>query len=215
MDQTAAGGRLRLALMLAGLLAVGLLPSLIGAVILADMGRGSLSEVTSAADAARRGDYPWAITGHILGGALMLTLGLVQFSPHVRRTLPVWHRWAGRVLVGFVGWLALSGLWMNLRHPNPRDSLAHDMAQTVAALLLLACMALAIRAIRAGRVAVHRAWMARTYAVSLGAGTQTLLLFPLFLTVGLPPAWLEDIVFVGAWLLNLALSEAWIRRGWV
>ncbi len=195
-----------------GLLLIATLPSLTGVVILSDLVTGSASPLSEPADAARRAAYPAALWLHILGGAGFGLLGLMQFSSRLRRRWPGVHRWSGRVLVTAGAGLALAGLWMNAVYPNPVDSLLHDGLQTVASVALLACLGLGLWSIRRRRIALHRAWMMRAYALCLGAGTQTLLLLPLFLAGKMPPVLVVDLVFGGAWLVNLAVAEWLIRR---
>lgn len=195
-----------------GVLLIAALPSLTGVVILSDLVTGSASPLSEPADAARRAAYPAALWLHILGGAGFGLLGLLQFSARLRRRWPGLHRWSGRVLVTGGAGLALSGLWMNVVYPNPIDSLLHDGLQTLASVALLACLALGVRAILRRQIAAHRGWMMRAYALCLGAGTQTLLLLPLFLIGQMPPVLVVDMVFGGAWLVNLAVAEWLIRR---
>lgn len=197
---------------LAGVIVIAALPSLIGAVILQDLISGKPSAMTEPADALRRASYPGALWLHILGGAGFVLLGLLQFSAPLRRRLPWLHRWSGRVLVAGGLGLALASFWMNYRHPNLNDTGVHDALQTIAALALIVTLGLGIAAIRQRQIMAHRAWMMRAYALCLGAGTQTLLLLPLFASGHLPPVWAQDLVFGMAWVVNLAVAEWMIRR---
>src|SRR5438477_84610 len=57
----------------------------------------------------------------------------------------------------------------------------------------------------------HRAWMARGYAIGLGAGTQVLTLTVGEVILG-PPAELSRALLMGAaWVINLAVAE-WVIR---
>lgn len=188
-------------------------PVLTGAAILVSMRQGSLDTFTEPADLIRRASYPWAMTAHILGGTALLLLGLAQFSTRLRRAAPTLHRWTGRLLVLTGGGMALSGLWMNASTAAMPDTWLHDAAQNVAAVLLLGCLGLGLAAIRRGQVPAHRAWMMRSYALALGAGTQTLLLLPYFLLIGPPVGLGADLVFIAAWVLNLSVAEMRLRRG--
>ncbi|MGZ9928132.1 DUF2306 domain-containing protein, partial [Escherichia coli] len=70
---------------------------------------------------------------------------------------------------------ALSGLWMTLAYARPPadDVLLTPMRLSFGA-AMAACLVLGVRAIVRRDVPAHRAWMARGYAIGLGAGTQVL-----------------------------------------
>jgi hypothetical protein len=76
---------------------------------------------------------------------------------------------------------------------------------------MLAGLTLGVTAIRRGDVTAHRAWMTRTYAIALAAGTQAF-------TEGIGGAVLGhsqlalDASRGAAWVLNLAIAEWAIRR---
>lgn len=189
-----------------------LIPVLIGAAILISLQRGDLNTFSDPADLVRRASYPWAVIGHILGGSAMLMLGFSQFSARLRRAEPRLHRWVGRVLVLAGSYFALSGLWMNASATAQDDSVLYDAGQNLFAVLFLVILALGVRAIRQGRVAVHRAWMMRAYAITLGAATQTVMLLPVFLIFGPPTGLVADFAFLSGWVINLAVAELLIRR---
>lgn len=189
-----------------------IIPVLTGVLVLQSMQSGDLNALSDAAAIARRASYPWAIIGHILGGSAMLILGFSQFSSRLRRAMPLLHRWLGRVLVGAGTYFALSGLVMNASAKAQADSVLYNSAQNVMAVVFLTVLFLGIRAIRQRRVADHRAWMMRSYAITLGAATQTVLLLPVFLLLGEVRGVLVDLVFISAWVVNLSVAEWLIRR---
>jgi hypothetical protein len=193
------------------LLILAIIPVLTGVVVLQSMQVGEPNALSDAAAIARRASYPWAVIGHILGGSAMLILGWSQFSSRLRRALPGLHRWLGRGLVAAGTYFALSGLVMNASAKAQEDSALYDAAQNVMAVVFLTVLFLGIRAIRQRRVADHRAWMMRSYAITLGAATQTVLLLPVFLALGEVKGLLTDLVFIGAWVVNLAVAE-WVIR---
>ena len=189
-----------------------LLPVLTGWAVLSAMWQGGTGALTDAADILRRQSYPVALVGHIIGGSAMLILGFTQFSPALRRRFPRLHVWLGRGLVAAGTGYALSGLVMNASPQALAQSALNDTAQNVMALAYLCVLGLGIRAIRQRRVAAHRAWMMRGYAITLGVATQTLLLLPVFLLFGLPKDLLVDLVVISSWAVNLAVAE-WVIRG--
>lgn len=188
-----------------------IIPVLTGVLVLQSMQSGGPNALSDAAAIARRASYPWAVIGHILGGSAMLILGFSQFSSRLRRALPGMHRWLGRALVVGGAYFALSGLVMNASAKAQGDSVLYNSAQNVMALVFLTVLFLGIRAARQRRFADHRAWMMRSYAITLGAATQTVLLLPVFLMFGEVRGVLVDLVFIAAWAVNLGVAE-WVIR---
>jgi len=188
-----------------------LVPVLTGVTILASMYFGLSNDFNQPSDILRRDSYPIAVVGHIVGGTLMLMLGFAQFSATLRRHWPAVHRWAGRGLVAAGAYFALSGLVMNASPGAQADSVLYDVTQNVVAVVLLTVLFLGIRAIRQGRVADHRAWMIRCYAITLGVATQTVILLPYFLLFGKPEGLAPDLVVIAAWAVNLTVAERVIR----
>ncbi len=86
-------------------------------------------------------------------------LGALQFVPLLRRGRQNWHRIAGRILVPAGVLVALSGLWMNFfysRPPGDGESLV--LVRFVVGLAMLACIVLAVLAIRRRDFSSHGAW---------------------------------------------------------
>ena len=77
---------------------------------------------------------------------------------------------------------------------------------------MVASIVLGFAAIRRGEVQRHRAWMARAYALGLGAGTQVLTLAAGALIAGPPSALSHDLLMGAAWGINLLVAEWAIRR---
>ena len=149
---------------------------------------------------------PVPVIVHIVCAVLYAILGAFQFSSGLRHRWPTWHRLAGRVLAVLGLAVAFSALWMTAFYPRvPGGALAHvfrlGFATGMAASIILGFIA-----IRRRDIARHRAWMARAYALALGAGTQTL-------TLGLGNAVfgtseLTTALMLGAgWVINLAVVE--------
>ncbi len=150
---------------------------------------------------------PVPLIVHIVGAIGYALLGAFQFSAGIRRRHRGWHRRAGRVLVVLGLAAAVSGLWMTLLYPFKEGT-----GELLFGFRLLAStgmgvsLVLGVTAIRARDIAAHRAWMARAYALGLGAGTQAF-------TVGFGEAALgTDLSMGAAWVINLAIAEWFIRR---
>ena len=189
-----------------------MIPVLTGVVILLSMRDGSVNALSEPQDILRRQSYSFSMIGHIIGGSAMLILGFAQFSSRLRRNFPAWHRWSGRVLVALGVVFALTALRMNFSDQAMAGSALHDAAQNLAALAFLATLGLGVAEIRRGEVARHRVWMMRSYALALGAATQTVLLLPVFLILGSVEGLGYDLVFIAGWLVNLAVAEFLLRH---
>lgn len=155
---------------------------------------------------------PLPVIVHITCGLAYAVLGAFQFSAALRRRWPRWHRRAGRVLVVLGLAVAFSAMYMTqfyARQPGT-GPLSH-LFRLAFGSGLAASLVLGIAAIRRGDVTRHRAWMARAYALALGAGTQVF-------TLGIGAAVFGageltyDLMLGAGWGINLAVAEYVIRR---
>ena len=155
---------------------------------------------------------PAPLVVHVVAAVVYAVLGAFQFSAHLRRRRPRWHRRAGRLLVALGLAVALSGLWMTLLYPQKEGTgellyLFRLMASSGMGISIV----LGLAAIRRRDIARHRAWMTRAYALALGAGTQAF-------TVGFGEAVFgagvvrTDLMMGAGWAINLAVAEWVIRR---
>jgi len=195
--------------LIAALLLLSTFPLIAGAFRLAQLAGGAA--ITPAN--ARFFASPLPVVVHIVSAGVFALLGAFQFAPAFRRRRLGWHRWAGRLLVVCGLLVGLSGLWMTLFYPWP----AGDGALLYALRLLfgsamVVSIVLGFTGIRRGDVSAHRAWMARGYAIGLGAATQMLVLMVGEIVAG-PPSELRRALLMGAaWLINLAIAEWAIRK---
>jgi uncharacterized membrane protein len=155
---------------------------------------------------------PLPVIIHIVGAAIYALLGALQFAPKVRQRHPRWHRRAGRLTIAAGAAVAGSALWLTVFVPPQPDSgpLLYVL-RLVFAPAMLTGLTLGINAIRRGDVNAHRAWMTRTYAVALAAGTQAFTEGIGGAVLGHSPVAL-DASRGAAWVLNLAVAEWAIRR---
>ena len=173
--------------------------------------------VTGAAAAAgheRFIDAPLPVIWHVVGATLFCLLGAAQLAWPDRAGRSRWHRRLG--WLAFPGGLvaAISGLWMTAAYPIPAE-LQGPLLQGVrwvVGVVMVAALAVALRAVRQRRFCAHRAWMIRAYAMGQGAGTQVLMILPLVLLCGSPLGLARDLLMSAAWLLNAAVAEWVIRR---
>jgi uncharacterized membrane protein len=103
---------------------------------------------------------------HISGGSLALTVGLVQlwlgFTGRTRRL----HRLLGRLYVFGVLLGAIAGLYMAATIPPPGGFYASGLVGLETVWIITTSIAYV--SIRRGAVALHRAWMVRSYVVTFG-----------------------------------------------
>ena len=154
---------------------------------------------------------PVSLFLHALCGATFGLMAPMQFIPALRRRFATLHRRLGWVLVTSGLTIAVSGLIMVALHPEAA-TLPLKATRVVVGALVLACLALGISAIRRRDIAGHRAWMIRTYALIMGAGTQAVVGLPIFILYGQPDPAVMDLILALCWPLNLALAELILRR---
>jgi uncharacterized membrane protein len=157
-------------------------------------------------------ESPAPMVVHIAAALTYVVLGALQFSAGLRRQRPRWHRMSGRALVPLGLTAAVSALWMNEFYelpsgPNPLlyvFRLVFGSAMAVS--IVLGLLAILRRDVRR-----HRMWMARAYAIGLGAGTQAF-------TIGFGEAFFGTgevrlaLMHASAWVINLSVAEWAMRR---
>ncbi len=196
---------------IAGLILLSVIPALAGSLRLAQLGGGA--EITP--DNARFFAAPMPIVLHIISSIIFSFIGAFQFNTKFRRSAPNWHRSAGKVLIvcGLIS--AFSGLWMAQFYPRGMVSpasfdgpyLYYIRLLVGSAMVTFICLGLV--AARRYNFSNHRAWMMRSYALGLGAGTQVFTHLPWFLFPNIQGE-MSRTLFMGAgWAINLALVE-WI-----
>lgn len=146
---------------------------------------------------------------HIIGGMVAILAGPWQFSGRLRaRALNV-HRWLGRtylvgVLLGSVAGFGMATV--------SREGIPTHLGFGVLSVFWLFTSARAYLAVRRGRIAGHRRWMIRSFALTLAAVTLRnylpLMLFGLhwsFRSAYITVSWL-------CWVPNLIVAEWIVRR---
>jgi uncharacterized membrane protein len=190
------------------LAALGAVPVIAGAVRLVELSGGT----TAMASDARYDATPLPVVLHILCAAAFAILGAFQFAPRLRRRRTGWHRRAGRVLVVAGLGVALSALWLNQYFPRAGATREVLYPLRLAfGVAMVTTLVLGFLAARRRDFAHHRAWMIRSYAIGLVAGSQVFTLGiggAIFGTGDLTTA----LLLAAAWAINLAVAERAIRR---
>jgi uncharacterized membrane protein len=190
------------------LVALGTVPVIAGSLRLVELSGGTAAMPSD----ARYDASPLPVVLHIVCATVFAILGAFQFSPRLRRRRSGWHRRAGRVLVIAGLGVALSALWLN--HFFPRADATREVLYPLrmafgAAMVLT--IVLGFIAARRRDFARHRAWMIRSYAIGIVAGTQVFTLGiggAVFGTGDLTTA----LLLAAAWGINLAVAERAIRK---
>ena len=190
------------------LVALATIPVIAGSLRLVDLSTGS----TVLPPNPRFSASPLPVVIHIVSAMVFAMLGAFQFSARFRRRHRAWHRRAGRiVMVAGLG-VALAALWLNQFFP--RAGAARELLyplRVVFGLAMLVTIALGFLAARRRDFADHRAWMIRSYAIGIVAGTQVF-------TLGVGGSIFGHgevttaLLLASAWAINLTVAEWAIRK---
>jgi uncharacterized membrane protein YozB (DUF420 family) len=196
--------------MLTSLLMLSLVPLIAGAARLSQLMSGSAATLEN----ARFISAPAPVVLHIVCASLFCVLGAFQFDSAIRQRFPRLHRITGRVAAPCGVVAALTGMWMTAASAIPaalQGPLLYAVRIVTGLVMTLAVIA-SIRAVLQRRIAQHKAWMVRAYALGQGAGTQVLILLPVTLMAGAPTFLFRDVLMASAWGLNMVFAEWVIRR---
>jgi uncharacterized membrane protein len=192
----------------AALVALGTVPVIAGSLRLVELA-GASGVIPSD---ARYTASPVPVVLHIVCATVFAILGAFQFSTPIRRRRPGWHRRAGRVVVLAGLGVALSALWLNQFYP--RSGATREVLYPLRLAFgtaLLITIVLGFVAILRRDINRHRAWMIRSYAIGLVAGTQVFTLGIGGMVFG--SGELSTALLMGAaWAINLAVAERAIRQ---
>jgi uncharacterized membrane protein len=156
---------------------------------------------------------PLLTLAHIVPGLAFIVLGPFQFIRDLRRRHLELHRWTGRLFLACGLVIGVTALVMS---PQMAIGGALESAATLTfGLLFLFALGKAFVAIRARRIAEHRRWMIRGYAIGLAVATIRPIAGVFFATSRLTHLTPHDFFGIAFWLgftLSLAAAELWIRR---
>jgi len=156
---------------------------------------------------------PTAIIAHIVASVGFGILAPIQVHAMISGRRRGLHRRLGKPTFAFALAMAVTGLWAALALPTAPDE--HPSLNTIralAALAMLVCLIVSLRALRTHSYSVHAAWSLRGYGMGMGAITQAFFLIPLEGVIDdLPNALHVGLLLIG-WLLGLGLAEWLIRK---
>jgi uncharacterized membrane protein len=143
------------------------------------------------------------ITMHLAGGAVAIIFGAFQVNSRLRAKFLPAHRWLGRAYLVAV---VVSGVGGLILARNSDGGLVGHFGFAMLAVCWLFATLNAYRHIRAGDIITHRAWMYRSYALTLAAVTLRIYL-PLFQVAGYGFDVAYPLISWIAWVPNLLIVE--------
>ncbi len=158
-------------------------------------------------------DYPTIVAVHVVLGAVYMVFAPFQFVKRVRSRHIGYHRRMGRVLVAVGMVVGVTALFMGF--VIPFSGWAERMLIGLFGSLFLFALGKGFVHVRAGRVALHREWMIRAFAIALAIATQRVIFIPPLFVVGDPTYGQVVTLSVAAWsaalVLHSSLAEVWIH----
>ncbi len=156
--------------------------------------------------------FPVSIAVHALSSTLFSVLGALQFSRVLRRRS--WHAMAGRLVWASGCVSAASGLWLTLVLPPGQYVGSWLFAvRLIVACGMLFCLFKGLQAVLRRDFGKHGAWMIRSYALGIGAGTQVFTHLPIILYPDVGSELTRTLCMSAGWGINLAVAEWVIRSG--
>jgi uncharacterized membrane protein YozB (DUF420 family) len=109
----------------------------------------------------------WWLLPHGMAGAIAIILAISQFSSRLRARHITVHRTLGRIYVGLVAVAAPLGVVIQYLNERTGDPRSFTITTVVDASLWLLATGMAFWCIRGRRIAQHRQWMTRSFAMAI------------------------------------------------
>ena len=158
-------------------------------------------------------DFPTIVALHVVLGAFYLMFAPFQFVKRIRSRHLGYHRRMGRVLVAVGLVVGATALFIGL--VIPFSGWAESVVIGLFGSAFLVAIVKGFVHIRAGRVALHREWMIRAFAIALAIATQRVIFIPSLFVVADPTdgqiVALSIVAWVAALVVHTSVAEAWIR----
>src|SRR5215204_4392037 len=158
-------------------------------------------------------DFPTVVALHVVLGGVYLALASFQFVGRIRSRHLGYHRWAGRLLVCVGLVVGATALFMGL--VIPKGGWPERAVIGLFGIVFLLALIRGFLYVRARRVALHREWMIRAFAVGLAIATTRLIFFPALLITMADPTeerfgTLLVVALAVAFVLHASVAELWI-----
>ncbi|MBC9033437.1 DUF2306 domain-containing protein [Sphingomonas sp. JC676] len=157
-----------------------------------------------------------AIGAHFATGGILLLLGPIQLIGGVRRAMPAFHRWLGRLYVLAAAIAGAAGLAFILAKGTVGGTPMNLGFGLYGALMVTAAGLTFVHA-RARRLEQHRAWAIRLFALAIGSWLYRMEYGFWFLVAGKIghtsafSGWFDMVMAFFFYLPNLAVAEFFIR----
>ncbi len=148
-------------------------------------------------------DTPVAIALHLGGGAIAIVLGALQFSSRLRNKYLSIHRRMGQIYIISVVTSGSAGFLLAVESTG---GLAAHFGFGAMAIVWVTTALVAWRKVLGRDIEAHRAWMLRSYAVTLAAVTLRIYL-PLSQIAGIPFEEAYPAISWMCWVPNLIIVE--------
>lgn len=142
---------------------------------------------------------------HLLLTVIVVVGGALQLMPSLRRTVPAFHRWNGRVYIVCALLLAIGGLGMVWTRGTVGGAAQH-VAISINGLLLIAFAGMAWREALARRIDAHRRWALRLWIAVAGVWFFRIGLMA-WIVANRGPAGFDPKTFQGPFLSFLAFAQ--------
>jgi uncharacterized membrane protein len=159
-------------------------------------------------------DFPTVVALHVILGGVYLALAPFQFVRRIRSRHLAYHRRVGRLLVAIGVVVGVTALYMGL--VIPFSGWPERVVVGLFGSLFLFALIKGFVHVRTGRVALHREWMIRAFAIGLAIATQRVIFFPaLIITMSDPTdgsfGTLLIAALAAAFVVHASVAETWIR----
>jgi tetratricopeptide (TPR) repeat protein len=101
---------------------------------------------------------------HLTSAVIIMFSGAIQLVPLIRRRAPSFHRWNGRIYFVTAFAISIAGLYMMWFRGTVGD-LPQHLGQSLDAVLIMLCAAMALRYALARDFKTHRRWALRLFMV--------------------------------------------------
>lgn len=145
---------------------------------------------------------------HISGAIIFLTLGAFQFSSATGLANRRRHRNRGAIVAVAALVTGASAIWLTVFFPHaPHDGAVLNVIRLAAGSGISIAAILGICAARNRRIADHRKWMTRAYALGSATGIQAFVTAGWTVLVENPAGLTRAYIFAGCWIACLAFTE--------
>ncbi|MBD2701334.1 DUF2306 domain-containing protein [Spirosoma sp. BT702] len=143
------------------------------------------------------------IGAHVLLAAILVIGGPLQLIPQIRKRLPHFHRWLGRIYVVSAIVVSTAGLFMLWTRGTVGDATQH-ITNSIQAIYIVLFALLTIKYARSRQIAKHRVWALRLFMVVNGVWFFRVLLMG-WLVINGGPVGFNPKTFTGPFLTVLSI----------